>query len=221
GSTLSVILDLGDTVSIFLSAGIAVTYTLFGGLYSVAYTDVAQLFCIFFGLVRLYIYNMHPAVGSLSLNETDWLGSIEATSPEWGVWFDYWMLLICGGIPWQVYFQRVLSSKTPNQAQILSFAASFGCLLSAIPACIIGAIAKATDWSQTDYGVAPEGPKAKMVVPLVMQYLTPEWVAFIGLGAVSAAVMSSADSSVLSAASMFARNIYKNVFRQSVSSVMP
>ena len=50
-----------------------------------------------------------------------------------------------------------------------------------------------------------------------MQYLCPAWVTFIGLGAVSAAVMSSADSSVLSASAMFARNIYKLIFRQKVS----
>ena len=43
------------------------------------------------------------------------------------------------------------------------------------------------------------------------------FVSFFGLGAVSAAVMSSADSSVLSASSMFARNVYKLIFRQSVS----
>ena len=51
---------------------------------------------------------------------------------------------------------------------------------------------------------------------MVMQYLCPPAVTFIGLGAVSAAVMSSADSSILSASSMFARNIYKLIFRQKV-----
>ncbi|XP_050709987.1 high-affinity choline transporter 1-like [Eriocheir sinensis] len=51
GSTLAVILDLNNTASILVSAAIAVVYTLFGGLYSVAYTDVVQLFCIFIGLV--------------------------------------------------------------------------------------------------------------------------------------------------------------------------
>lgn len=57
---------------------------------------------------------------------------------------------------------------------------------------------------------------AKLILPLVMQYLCPSYVTFLGLGAVSAAVMSSADSSVLSASSMFARNIYKLIFRQKV-----
>jgi len=77
-----------------------------------------------------------------------------------------------------------------------------------------------TDWSKTDLPAErnpiPEGEE-KMILPIVMQYLCPPWVTFIGLGAVSAAVMSSADSSVLSASSMFARNIYKLIFRQKVS----
>ena len=56
-----------------------------------------------------------------------------------------------------------------------------------------------------------------IILPIVLQYLTPVAVCFVGLGAVSAAVMSSTDSSILSAASMFTRNIYQNAFRQSVS----
>lgn len=44
----------------------------------------------------------------------------------------------------QVYFQRVLSAKTPLTAQILSFAGAIGCVVLAIPAIMIGAIAKST-----------------------------------------------------------------------------
>ena len=47
---------------------------------------------------------------------------------------------IFGGIPWQVYFQRVLSCKTAAKAKGLSLAASFGCVVMAIPAVLIGAI---------------------------------------------------------------------------------
>lgn len=59
-------------------------------------------------------------------------------------------------------------------------------------------------------------PEPIYILPMSLQYLTPPAVSFIGLGAISAAVMSSADSSILSASSMFARNIYKLVLRQKV-----
>ena len=51
GATLAVILGFDTNLSVIISAVIAVGYTLWGGLYSVAYTDVVQLFCMFFGLV--------------------------------------------------------------------------------------------------------------------------------------------------------------------------
>jgi high affinity choline transporter 7 len=85
---------------------------------------------------------------------------------------------------------------------------------------MFGAIAKATDWEATGYGKIPGANGAKdtgLVLPLCLQYLTPTWVAFFGLGAISAAVMSSTDSSMLSASTMLARNVYKTVFRPRVS----
>lgn len=218
GATLSVIIDMDQKTSVILSALIAIFYTLFGGLYSVAYTDVIQLFCIFAGLWMCIPFawtNEH--VESLSSMDVDWIGKVE--SKDYWYYLDYGLLLIFGGIPWQVYFQRVLSSKTAGRAQVLSYVAAFGCLIMAIPPVLIGAIAKATRWNETGY----EGPypftesETSMILPLVLQYLTPDFVSFFGLGAVSAAVMSSADSSVLSAASMFARNVYRLIFRQRAS----
>lgn len=75
-----------------------------------------------------------------------------------------------------------------------------------------------TDWNQTEYiGHDPKTEeKSDMILPIVLQYLCPVYISFFGLGAVSAAVMSSADSSILSASSMFARNIYQLSFRQTV-----
>ncbi|XP_062535221.1 high-affinity choline transporter 1 [Armigeres subalbatus] len=218
GATLSVIIDMEQETSVILSACIAVFYTLFGGLYSVAYTDVIQLFCIFIGLWMCIPFawtNDH--VKSLSGMDVDWIGEI-GEGYHW-YYADYGLLLVFGGIPWQVYFQRVLSSKTAGRAQILSYVAAFGCILMAIPPVLIGAIAKATPWNETDY----KGPwpltaqETSMILPMVLQYLTPDFVSFFGLGAVSAAVMSSADSSVLSASSMFARNVYRLIFRQRAS----
>lgn len=65
GATISVIIDVNVHISVIVSALIAILYTLVGGLYSVAYTDVVQLFCIFIGLVSgvicRYSFSLSPS----------------------------------------------------------------------------------------------------------------------------------------------------------------
>ncbi|XP_064618217.1 high-affinity choline transporter 1-like [Liolophura sinensis] len=221
GSTLSVIIELKNTISIIVSAIIAVFYTLIGGLYSVAYTDVIQGLFIFIGLWVCIPFAMtNEAVGSLSLNATEvWVTPLDPNTA--GSYVDSFLLLTFGGVPWQVYFQRVLSSKTAFRAQFLSYIAAFGCIIMAAPAVLIGAVAAETDWNLTSYaGEKPIPPKdMKLILPLVLQYLCPDAISFIGLGAISAAVMSSADSSILSASSMYARNIHKTILRQNASEI--
>lgn len=56
---MSVILDLSYAVCIWISAAVAVTYTLLGGLYSVAYTDIIQLTLIF--VTSVLTSELHPA----------------------------------------------------------------------------------------------------------------------------------------------------------------
>ncbi|KTF80533.1 hypothetical protein cypCar_00015594 [Cyprinus carpio] len=224
GATLSVIVDININMSVVISALIAIFYTLVGGLYSVAYTDVVQLFCIFIGLwISVPFALSHPAVSDIGVTavntvfQSPWLGEIDPS--EGWMWADNFCLLMLGGIPWQVYFQRVLSASSASYAQVLSFLAAFGCLVMAVPSVLIGAIGASTDWNQTSYGPVPpvEKDESDMILPIVLQHLCPPFVSFFGLGAVSAAVMSSADSSILSASSMFARNIYQLAFRQSAS----
>ncbi|KAH7637708.1 LOW QUALITY PROTEIN: choline transporter [Dermatophagoides farinae] len=218
GATVSVIIDIDNNTSIILSAAIALIYTLFGGLYSVAYTDVIQLFCIFIGLWLCIPFSIaHPAVKSMSTEHNDWFGVLHGY--QFAQYTDLFLLLILGGVPWQVYFQRVLSSKSGAKAQLLSYVAAFGCVIMAIPPIIIGAVGRVTAWNETDFkGPIPlDKDHQSLVLPLVLQYLTPPFISFFGLGAVSAAVMSSSDSSLLSASSMFARNVYKLMIRQNAS----
>lgn len=48
---MNVILDLSYASCIWISAAVAIVYTLLGGLYSVAYTDVIQLLLMFISMV--------------------------------------------------------------------------------------------------------------------------------------------------------------------------
>nr|CAD7265800.1 unnamed protein product [Timema shepardi] len=209
GSSLTVILEINITTSVIVSTIFAASYTMVGGLYSVSYTDVLQLVCIVLGLViSVPFAYYHPAVKHDSLETVDWVGTL---APEdVGIWLDTLLLLIFGGIPWQSYFQRVLSIRSTRIAQMLSVVAMVGCMAMAVPAAFTGIIARGTDWEKVDgFNTNITTSEGEIVLPLVLRFLTPSWVSFFGLGAISAAVMSSADASILGSSAMFTRNVYK------------
>lgn len=219
GTSLQVICGIPESTSIMASAGFAMIYTLFGGLYSVAFTDVFQLICIFVGLIlALPFMTSNDNVNSPLQDHPEFNGEIKSLfgtieSKDAALWVDHAVMMMCGGIPWQAYFQRVLSSRDATVAKVLSICAGFGCFSAAIPAVIVGWITLNTDWASTGYGQALNSDSQyKLAVPLCLNYLCPPVVTFIGLGAVSAAVMSSTDSSILGVSCMFTRNVFNKVF---------
>lgn len=224
GTTFGTVLGLATTPAIILSALIAIAYTALGGLWAVAVTDVLQLILLFVGLLLVVPFALDTVGGleaTLATYETKmgatatFLPSKAALGSYYWNWWDYALLLIFGGIPWQVYFQRVLSAKDENTAVKLSLVAGVVCLLAAIPAVLIGMVGAVADWSAL--GLSPP-PDAASTLPHVVRYLTNPWVAVIGLGAIAAAVMSSVDSSILSASSMAGWNVIRPLFRPNITS---
>lgn len=224
GTTFGTVLGVEFVPSILLSALIAVTYTLIGGLWAVALTDVLQLAILVVGLwlVVPLAAGRVGGLGSVWSQYAAETGDALALWPPWGAWRDpawgdlYWswwdsaLLLVFGGIPWHVYFQRVLSARDEDTAVRLSLVAAVVCLLAAVPAVLIGAIGSVADWQAMG---APAPPDPSLILPWVLRYLTGPIVASLGLGALAAAVMSSVDSSILSASSMGAWNIYRPLWR--------
>lgn len=217
GGTLSVILAIDNRIMIVASSVIILIYTFLGGMYSVAFTDVFQLFCIVAGMTLCvpFIWH-HPSVDQGNIFSTDWLGTIEPI--QYGSYIDNILLMAFGGIPSQVYFQRILSMKTARRAQAVSIISSFIYPLLAIPAILVGVVAKSADWTNgTEFGQNITDDMIKDVLPLALQYMTPTWVSLIGLGAISATIMSSADSVILAVSSLLAHNIFKVIFRPQAS----
>lgn len=223
GSTFGLIMGLDFQSSIILSAVIAIAYTALGGLWAVALTDIVQMTLLLLGLFLTLPFAIE-FVGGWDLAWTNYQNNFgaaasffpskEALGSSYWNWWDYALLLVFGGIPWQVYFQRVLSAKDENTARNLSILAGIVCLIAAIPPVIIGVVGSVADWS-TIGGVPENGLE---ILPSVMKSMTPTLVATIGLGAVAAAVMSSTDSSILSSSSMASWNVYRPLINPDISS---
>lgn len=216
GATFGFILEIDFNTSIVISALVAIIYTSVGGLRSVAITDVFQLIILIGGLYFITVL-LWPSEGLSALytsyHETMGDAAYLWPSSELGyaqfVWWDSALLLIFGGIPWHVYFQRVLSSRTESTAQWLSILAGLLCILAALPAVIIGMLCATTDWNSM--GV-PELENAAVALPYTIQHLTSPLISLVALGALAASVMSSVDSSILSASSMGTWNVYRPFF---------
>ena len=187
---------LGGAVVVFI-------YTVAGGMWAVALTDFVQMVVIAIGLVMLLVVVLIDVggwgnIGPHLPEDTFRMVPLENAPGIWLTYFRAWVIFGLGDVTAQTLLQRAFSAKNEQVAQNSFYLAGFGYLSLGMIPVTLGIIASVTMPGLTD----PE-----TVIPeLAIAHLHPVLIA-IFVGALLAAIMSSADSALLAAASVFSINI--------------
>jgi len=223
GSTFGVLLGMDLTTAIVVSAVVTTAYTAVGGMWSVAYTDIMQLALVAVGLAAALPFVIAGAGGLVHVWATyaaarpegiSVLPPVAAHTSLWGYgsvvgWWDVTAMLVCGGIPWNCYFQRVLSCRTPRDAVRQSVLAGTMTILLTVPPLLMGLAAFAYPWPADLAARLTAAPAEAM--PLLFANAVPPIIGLFGLAAIVGAVTSSFSSSILSAGSMLGWNGLKRL----------
>ena len=208
GTTFGVVLGLSLTTAILISAAVVTIYTMAGGMWAVAYTDAFQLALVAVGLVVA----LPVAMGAAGGFDHAWSAYQAVPHAPWNTvsWWDVSVMLVLGGIPWNCYFQRVLSCRTPRAAQAHSVWAGVLTIVLTVPPLLFGLAAFAYPWPPELAARLLAQPADAM--PMIFKYLVPPVIGLLGLAAIIGAVTSSFSSSILSAGSMFSWNTCTRLF---------
>jgi len=206
----------GDAVprewGMIIGAAIVLTYTMFGGMWSVALLDFVQMTVIMCGMLFIawligdktggvaVVVQHAQAAGKLDFfpkgNYTEWLPFIGA-----------WLTMMLGSIPQQDVFQRITSAKTENIAvrgSVLGGSLYF--LFAFVPMFLAYS---ATMIDPQYFGGLLETDSQQVLPRLILNY-TPLFAQVIFFGALLSAIMSCSSATLLAPSVAFTENILKH-----------
>src|SRR5438046_2538068 len=111
-------------------------------------------------------------------------------------WWDVSLMLMFGGIPWNCYFQRVLSCRTPRDARRMSSLAGVLTIVFTVPPLMMGVAAFAYPWPPDLVTRLHATPADAM--PLLFAKAVPPAIGLLGLAAIIGAVTSRLSHCLLS-----------------------
>lgn len=216
GKLFETVFGLPFQYAIFLGAGSVVFYTLIGGFLAVSRTDFIQGVMMFFAILLV------PICAAMSLGGFgDTVSAISAykesmfqplTKPDGSsmgvielISLLAWGLGYFGQPHILVRFMAIKSTKEIPQATRIAMTWVILSLAAAVAVGMVGTVYLSTPL---------EGTNAETVFLVMTNQLFPPIIAGLVLSAVLAAIMSTASSQLLVAASAFAQDFYKTLLRK-------
>jgi Na+/proline symporter len=189
-------------VGVLIIAALVLAYTVAGGLFSVAYTDVIQAGVAFLGSMALIIFvattygfTIPEGMGPTNLGQL--------TDPSQGAYINLATIVALGlgDIVAIDFMERVFAAKDPETAQKACFIGSAGTLIIGVPFSVVALSANSI--------LAELGVEAgnQAVLYALLQNAVPPWLAALVLAGIVAASFSTSDGAILGTSAVMARNV--------------
>jgi Na+/proline symporter len=195
-----------------IGTAVVLTYTVFGGMWSVALTDFMQMVIIVVGLSLIAWFAADLAGGADKVVAQAAANDMfrffpDSTVHAWLFWLSSAVTIMIGSIPQQDVFQRVMSANSEKNAvrgPIIGGTAYL--LFAAVPMFI--AVAAFVVMPGEAQALLKDDPQ-KILPTLVMEHM-PTWLKVLFFGALLSAIMSTASATLLAPSTTFVENILKN-----------
>ena len=194
-----------------LGAGIVLTYTVLGGMLSVAILDFVQITVIMGGLLYIasIVSGLAGGVGNViahasAAGKLDFLpqGGYEVWVPFVGAW----MTMMLGSIPQQDVFQRITSAKNERTAMAGSILGGSLYFVFAFIPMFLAYSATLIDPAMFDQLLDTD---SQLVLPMLILQHTPVFAQVIFFGALLSAIMSCSSATLLAPSVSFTENILR------------
>ena len=199
---------------IVLGAGVVMLYTLFGGMWSIAYTDLFQSVVIIVGLIYL-AFLLGGAAGGFGtvVEHAASAGKLQFwPQPELRdvlAFVAAFLTAALGSIPQQDVFQRVTAAKDADTAVrgallggLIYFCMAFVPIYLAYTALVI-------DPAMVAPLLDGEGNANQLILPYLIAKHTPVLAQVVFFGALLSAIMSSASGALLAPTTLFTENVLR------------
>ncbi len=216
GLVFSVLSDgaISLETGIVIGAVIVLGYTIWGGMWSVAMTDLFQSVIILVGLaaVAWLVGDMAGGAGKVIAAASD-AGKFDffpkGGTKDW-LWFlAAWMTLAVGSIPQQDVFQRVTSARNATTAVR-------GCLIGggvyfafAFVPIFIASAALLIDPAYTKLFASEDAREIQRILPNLILERTPMWAQVMFFGALLSAILSTASGALMAPTALFTENVLR------------
>jgi len=201
-------------LGMILGAAIVLTYTAFGGMFSVAILDFVQMAVSMGGLLFIawVVSGMTGGVGAV-VSHAAAAGKLEFFPPPdpwmWVTFLGAWITMMLGSIPQQDVFQRITSAKSAKVAMAGSVAgASIYFCFTFVPM-FIAYSATLIDPQQFTALIEKD---SQLVLPTLVLQHTPLFAQVLFFGAVLSAIMSCSSATLLAPSVTFAENIIRGFY---------